>query len=216
MALGSARGVVRGRGACFTDASGTVTHVDAIAKSDVNKALNWDLHHPAPNTVYRVNGALYETDWAGRTRRVHIEHVGFDQRGPEGSTTAKVGALGDPVDAQGTRVRHWYQGGHIHSSESGGIIENINIVPMLEELNKGNGTGLMFRDFEELVKRLERENPGQNVSVSIDLKYDDVIQSGAGLDRRVPTRFTAIPHVGGEAAVAPWRFENFKLDGVGS
>ncbi|GAB4087222.1 hypothetical protein GCM10028784_38520 [Myceligenerans cantabricum] len=117
-----------GRGTFYTDGSGRVTHVEA----DYGRTgdLNYDLIEPQPATTYVVgDDHVFVTDDAARTVEVHVADLELGDADRSSSIQQRIGDLGGDG----------YDGGHLVGNAFGGGPEDINLVPMLEEVNRGAG-----------------------------------------------------------------------------
>ena len=122
-----------------------------------------------------------------------------------------VAALGGPG----------YQGGHIARARFGGPPEEINTVPMTQELNQGvDGTyESSFRKFEDSVAT----SPDEYNRIVIEIEYDGPgsVASGTSLhslpaEERIPVRLTS-KWVGLDGLGREWKFSNESWQiGVGS
>ncbi|MFC5336905.1 DNA/RNA non-specific endonuclease [Leucobacter denitrificans] len=183
--------VVEGRGTYYTDASGTVTHVET--DYGPNSAPNPDLNHPAPNTTYVVNDRhVFVTDALSRTVEVHVPRLELIPDTPRSSSIQRsVGQSAGPG----------HDGGHLIQNAAGGGRERINIVAMLEELNRSvspeNKLTENYYDFERLLRGAL--NDKSDVRLDLYVRYDE---------DTTPTRIDAEYSIDGE-----WfdeRFDNVR------
>ncbi|WP_128683180.1 DNA/RNA non-specific endonuclease [Actinomyces qiguomingii] len=154
--------------------------------------MNPDLKDPLPNATYTVDGKFhYTTDEWGRTVRFQVDRLDVV---PEGeryrseSAQKRIGHYGDGLGGG-------YQGGHMAGAEYGGPPEDINVVPMLKERNRGIGN-----TYAESFKALEDDiakNPDAYWSIDITIEYDGPPANADSVTRlgdvsptdRVPTEF---------------------------
>jgi len=174
---------VSGRGTYYTDAAGRVTHV--VTDYGPSRTPNPDLNHPAPNTTYVVNDKhVFVTDAKSRTVEVHAPHV-------ERAEAPRSGSIQQSV---GRSAGHGYDGGHLIQNALGGGRERINIVGMLEELNRSGSkkytsTPTSFYKFESELRSAVQD--GKDVDLSLYVEYRD--------GGRVPARFEAEYMIDGTA-----------------
>jgi len=132
-----------------------------------SRTPNPDLNHPAPNTTYVVNDKhVFVTDAKSRTVEVHAPHV-------ERAEAPRSGSIQQSV---GRSAGHGYDGGHLIQNALGGGRERINIVGMLEELNRSGS--LKHRRIADNYYAMEAGlrksmDDGKDISLDIHLKYDD-------------------------------------------
>ncbi|MGH3974960.1 MAG: DNA/RNA non-specific endonuclease, partial [Pseudonocardiaceae bacterium] len=155
--------MVPGRGTYFTDDGAAVRYVDAIPGTTGN--LNWDLNYPDPGVTYVVGDRfVYMTDPETRTvRAIDVQSASADAPRSQSIQSAVGGAGGKG-----------YDGGHLHQNAHGGVPERINIVAMLQELNRSGSTEFgtipnSFYAFEERLRGLVKS--GRNVSVDLKIEY---------------------------------------------
>ena len=155
---------VSGRGTYYTDSNGTVTHVETSYGS--KRTPNPDLNNPAPNVTYVVNDRhVFVTDGLSRTIEVHVPQLELIADTPRSShIQGEVGRAGGPG----------HDGGHLVMNAAGGGRERINIVAMLEELNRsvapGNKLTDNYYDFERLLR--DKLVDGSDVSLDLYVDYD--------------------------------------------
>lgn len=119
---------VEGRGTFYTDADGRVTHVEAEYGGTGD--LNYDLIEPQPDTTYVIGDEhVFITDDQGRTVEAHATDLAFGEADRSESIQQRIGDEGGDG----------YDGGHLIANQFGGGPEDINLVPMLEEVNRGSG-----------------------------------------------------------------------------
>ncbi|MDU0348896.1 DNA/RNA non-specific endonuclease [Actinomyces sp. MRS3W] len=209
---------VEGRGKYYTNDAGEVVHVEA--KSAVQRqtwlgrtseTMNPDLKDPLPNATYTVDGKFhYTTDDWGRTVRIQVDRldvVDEASRYRSESVQDRVGGYGDAVGGG-------YDGGHLAGSKFAGPPEDINVLPMLEDLNRGtNGT------YMESFKKLEDDiaaNPDAYWNIDIVIEYDGPPTNAESVTRlgdvepadRVPKAFEVYSEDAGGQARDPSRFRN--------
>lgn len=174
---------VAGRGTYYTDATGRVTHV--VTDYGPSRTPNPDLNHPAPDTTYVVNDRhVFVTDAKSRTVEVHAPHLERAEAPRSESIQRNVGRSAGPG----------YDGGHLIQNALGGGRERINIVPMLEELNRSgstkyNSVPTSFYKFESELRSAIRD--GKEVDLSLYVDY-----GGGG---SAPVRFEAEYLIDGDA-----------------
>lgn len=165
---------VSGRGTYYTDATGRVTHV--VTDYGPSRTPNPDLNHPAPNATYVVNDRhVFVTDAKSRTVEVHAPHLERVEAPRSGSIQQSVGQSAGPG----------YDGAHLIQNALGGGRERVNIVGMLEELNRSGSP--KYRKIVENYYAMEADlraavDGGSDVSVDLYLEYGD---------SSVPTELTA-------------------------
>ena len=133
---------------------------------------NPDLRNPLPNATYTVDGRFhYTTDGWARTVRLEVDRL--DKVGeafPSRSSyiQSKVNKYGSDLVA-GTNKK--YEGGHIVGHQFGGPPEEINMVAMLEEVNKNprHSTMESYKKFEQDVA----DNPDGFNNLVLDFQYPD-------------------------------------------
>lgn len=156
---------VPGRGVYYTDGTGVVTHVETGYSP--TKFPNPDLNHPAPNTTYVVDDRhVFVTDEKARTVEVHVTHLEQHDVRRSGHIQSEVGkAAGSGHD-----------GAHLIQNVLGGGRERINIVGMLEELNRsgskkyGSVPNSYYRMEAELLGAVK---DGKAVSLDLHVRYAD-------------------------------------------
>ncbi|MFE6644995.1 DNA/RNA non-specific endonuclease [Nocardioides sp. NPDC057772] len=188
---------VAGRGTYYTDDEGMVTHVETEFGTKGN--LNWDLNYPAANVTYVVSDRFrYDTDAGTRTVRASDVQArrGDAPRSP--SIQSSVGrAAGDG-----------YDGGHLHQNAHAGGAERINIVAMLQELNRSGSQD--YGSIPNSFYRLETElramvDTGRNVEIDLYIDYPE------DSDSRTPTAITAEYRIDGGDPIRE-EFENVRDD----
>ncbi|MET0695693.1 MAG: DNA/RNA non-specific endonuclease [Propionibacteriaceae bacterium] len=165
--LPSTRYEVRGRGAFYTNAEGVVEFVEPMRKKiGLHEFMSSDLRHPLPNVTYKVDDyAYYHTDDLGRTDHVHVDNLEL-RPGTKMSRAANLAV---------TKGRVNLDAGHLLARGTGGAREEINLVEMVRELNRGHGgrslaAGNSVRHLElELEKALRQ--PGNSVSFDLRVTY---------------------------------------------
>ena len=129
--------VVRGRGIFYTDHTSKITFVEPMrrewsigGKRLSYQAMSSDLRKPLPDVTYYVDDyAYFHTDARGLTDHVYVdavEELGDTRR----STLAQHNVAGDYPDEDA---------GHLIGRDRGGPREEINLVRMLREMNRGTG-----------------------------------------------------------------------------
>ncbi|MDM8085134.1 DNA/RNA non-specific endonuclease [Cellulomonas cellasea] len=149
--------------------------VDEIAKRFPDKALrvevsgqrlgwNKELHRPAPNSVYVVDGRnVYVTDHLGR-----VDHV-EGRWEPTNSVDAKASRNNyQQRIAGGTDRLPDDVGGHLIAASGGGAGEGINLVPLHKLINGGGGD---YGGMEAQIRSIAAANPGAHIDLRIDLEY---------------------------------------------
>jgi hypothetical protein len=160
--------VVEGRGTFTTNADGRVVHVETTYGG--NGSLNPDLINPRPDATYVVNDHhVFVTDAEARTVEVHVEGLTIEDAYRSDSIQSRIGDLGGDG----------YDGGHLLSNATGGGAEDINVVAMLAEINRGSGDS--FFNLENKLRSLISGDPPAAVDLHIYPEY------GAG---QVPSRFS--------------------------
>ncbi|KOX13962.1 DNA/RNA non-specific endonuclease [Nocardiopsis sp. NRRL B-16309] len=155
--------VVEGRGTFITDDSGAIVHIET--EPGTTAKGNPELVTPRKDATYKIihpeSGAeyVYKTDHAGRTVSVEGDlRRGVSVRNNEQTSIGHEGrdyfrALNNDPDHPFTYDEVNWNGGHfISSNEMGGTGERLNVIPMLESVNKTRGTGIgdNFRRLEML------------------------------------------------------------------
>ncbi len=161
---------VRGRGVFYTNADGAVDFVEPMRKSvGVREFMSSDLRHPLPDVTYKVDDyAYYHTDDLGRTDHVHVENL---ELRPE--TKASRAVNSGVVDG-----RQGADAGHLLARGLGGAREEINLIQMVRDLNRGwGGRSLVdqnsVRHLEiELEKALRQAGP--DAHLTFDLKVSRI------------------------------------------
>jgi hypothetical protein len=141
---------------------------------------------PAADTTYVVGGKhVYVTDHASRTVLAEFDDLQLGDAARSESVQKRIGKEGGVG----------YEGGHLLANMFGGGGEKINIVPMLQEVNRGSGNS-----FGNLESRLRAHLEGEP-SAQIDFK----VQADYGAVDRVPSVITASRRSNGGA----WEIEEF-------
>ncbi|MBL0888884.1 hypothetical protein HGK34_21855 [Myceligenerans sp. I2] len=136
---------VPGRGTFYTDDTGKVVHVEA--QYGRRGKLNWDLMNPQPDVTYVVNDHVFVTDHAGRAIEAYADDLQLGDADRSESIQSRIGNMGGDE----------YDGGHLLANMFAGGPEDINLVPMLSDLNQGNGSRDTFYAVEkDLRSHLER------------------------------------------------------------
>ena len=154
-------------------------------------AYNPDLRNPLPNATYTVDGRFhYTTDGWARTVRLEVDRldkVGEAFRSRSGYIQSRVNKYGSDLTAQHHRK---YEGGHIVGHQFGGPPEEINMVAMLEEVNKNPSRSTMesYKNFEQDVTA----NPDGFNNLVLDFQYPDPVDpTKLTKTERVPVKFEA-------------------------
>jgi hypothetical protein len=155
--------VVPGRGSFYTDDNGVLAYVET-AYGD-RKHPNPDLNDPLAEVTYVVEDHhAYVTDHRSRT-------VGADA--PE--LVRRHAHRSPRIQAEvGKRGGVGYDGGHLIGNAHGGGRERINIVAMLQELNRSGSTlyGSIPNSFYALETELrDAVDNGSNVSLRLSVDY---------------------------------------------
>lgn len=157
--------LVPGRGTYYTGDDPTVVHVETDFGTKGN--LNWDLNYPAPSTTYVVGDRFrYVTDEETRTIRADDVQARAEKAYRSDSIQAAVGrAAGEG-----------YDGGHLHQNAHAGGAERINLVAMLEELNRSGSKEYgsipnSFYQFEAELRRMV--SAGRNVEIDLYVDYPE-------------------------------------------
>lgn len=166
---------VPGRGAFYTDADGAVTHVETTYGG--RKHPNPDLNDPAPNATYVVNDRhVFITDDLARTSEAHDPDVMRGEAFRSPSIQAEVGRSGG----------EGYDGGHLLQNATEGGRERINIVAMMEELNRSGSVdyGRVLNNYYDMEKGIrDAIDTGHDVALSLYVGYND--------DTARPSKITA-------------------------
>lgn len=160
---------VEGRGDFYTDAGGSVVHVETGYGGTGN--LHPDLMTPQPNTTYvvhpdvvnPVDGAnhahVFQTDAEGRTVLAHTDQLSLGDADRSASVQSRVGDLGGIG----------YDGGHLFGNGYGGGGEYANTIAMLREINRGGGDS--FFNLENGWRALLKADPAVRIEVDIRPLY---------------------------------------------
>ncbi|TQL70291.1 TrbL/VirB6 plasmid conjugal transfer protein [Nocardioides albertanoniae] len=174
---------VPGRGTYYTDGEGRLLYAET-AYGDASRP-NPDLNSPAPNVTYAVSDRhVFITDTGSRTIEAHDPHMVRRDTPRSGHIQADVGKKGGPG----------YDGGHLIANYAGGGRERVNIVAMLQELNRPGSPeyGSIPNNFYKLESNLrDAVDRGHDVSFSLYVDYDD--------DGPVPTTITVEYSIDGVA-----------------
>lgn len=171
---------VPGRGVYYTSDAAELTHVETAFGTKGN--LNWDLNYPAPNVTYVVSDRFrYDTDDETRTVKANDVQAA---RGDAPRSESIQSAVGKAAGAG-------YDGGHLHQNAHAGGAERINIVAMLEELNRSGSQefGSIPNSFYAFEARL-RGLVSQGRNVSVDLKIEYQRNSPSRTPRRIRADYT--------------------------
>lgn len=158
---------VDGRGDFYTDGTGRIVHVEANSAATNGGVINQDLNHPLPNATYTVDGRFhYTTDEYARTVRCQVDRLELAEDGGVRKLHIQnmVGHYGD--DLPGT-----YEGGHLIATQYGGPPESINIVPQLEDVNRGSATANGGQGSFKTFETANRSTPFSNID--IEVAYND-------------------------------------------
>ena len=116
-----------------------------------------------------------------------LDKIGEAFRSRSGYIQSKVNKYGSELAAD---IDQRYEGGHIVGHQFGGPPEEINMVAMLEEVNKNPSRGTMesYKNFEQEVTA----NPDGFNNLVLDFKYPDPVDpTKLTKTERVPTKFWA-------------------------
>lgn len=167
---------VPGRGVFSTDATGRIVHVETEYGGKGN--LNYDLMQPAADTTYVVGGKhVYVTDHASRTVLAEFDDLQLGDADRSESVQKRIGKEGGVG----------YEGGHLLANMFGGGGEQINIVPMLQEVNRGAGHSL--GNLERDIRQFAGASDHAVITLSVRPRY-----SGTST---VPASFQAVFHAEG-------------------
>ena len=197
---------VEGRGDYYTNSDSEVCHVETNSVL-VTGSLNIDLQKPLPNATYTVDGMFhYTTDEWSRTVRVEMDsmyQVDKDDRVRRENLQSKIAKIGKSA-YPGTA----YDGGHLAGTQFGGIPENINVIPMREDVNQHRVSSGADEDgaapnnvqdddncyylWETDVAKSAKEGSGDYNNIVIKLKYPEVSLGSTSLTnaQMVPNEFT--------------------------
>lgn len=158
---------LEGRGDFYTDADGRVTYVEAGYGGRGN--LNADLQNPQPDVTYVVHpdadrhgsAHVFEIGPGHRTELAYTEHLDFGTADRSESVQSRVGDQGGVG----------FDGGHLFANDFGGGGEYVNVVAMLERVNR-SGAG-SFYALENRWRSLLEATPPVDVSVRIRPRYLD-------------------------------------------
>ena len=156
---------VAGRGTYYTDPTGRVNHV--VTDYGPSSTPHADLNNPAPDTTYVVGDKhVFVTDHKARTSEVHIPQLERGDAARSASIQSSVGRAAGPG----------HDGGHLIANAMGGGRERINIVAMLEELNRsgsseyGRVSNSFYKFEKDLLAAVDR---GSDVSLDLYATYGD-------------------------------------------
>jgi hypothetical protein len=176
---------VRGRGVFYTNADGAVEFVEPMRRSiGIHEFMSSDLRHPLPNVTYKVDDyAYYHTDRLGRTDHVHVEDLELRPE-TKASPAANRHVVNGAPDTDA---------GHLLARGLGGAREEINLVQMARDLNRGWGGRSLeaqnsVRHLEiELEKSLRRFGPQDRLVFDLkvrrlgdDVAFDYAVKDGHG------------------------------------
>ncbi|GAA1863351.1 hypothetical protein GCM10009751_21500 [Myceligenerans crystallogenes] len=151
---------VTDRGTFYTDGSGRVVHVETGYGRTGD--LNHDLIEPQPDATYVVgDDHVFRTDGQGRTVEAHATDLGFGEADRSSSIQQRIGDQGGDG----------YDGGHLIGNQFGGGPEDINLVPMLEEINRGSGD--TFYATEMRLREALEGDPPSDVELHVYPGYGD-------------------------------------------
>jgi hypothetical protein len=174
---------VRGRGVFYTNADGVVEFVEPMRKSvGIRELMSSDLRHPLPNVTYKVDDyAYFHTDDLGRTDHVHVENLEL-RPDTKASPTVNRGVAGGTPDTDA---------GHLLARGLGGAREEINLVQMVRDLNRGWGG-----------RSLEAQNSVRHLELELEkaLRRGDTASFDLRVSRPAPgeTLFDYRPMVNGK------------------
>lgn len=176
---------VEGRGEFYTNESGRVVHVEAEYGTRGN--INWDLRNPQPDATYVVHPVVtnpqpgvnyahvFETDELARTKTAYTENLspGTAHRSP--SIQDRIGDLGGDG----------FEGGHIFGKAFGGGPEDVNMTPMMENLNRGPGQS--YGNLESEWRKLLGGEPPSTVEVTVTPRYkgDSMVPNHYSVEYRI-------------------------------
>lgn len=173
---------VEGRGTYFTDENATLHYVDTAYGDSAHP--NPDLNHPAPDVTFTVSDRhVFVTDHDSRTIEAHDPHMARRDAPRSGHIQTQVGRLGG----------RGYDGGHLIANYAGGGRERVNIVAMLQELNRSGSPeyGSIPNSFYQLESGLrDAVDAGREVTFSLYVDYAN--------DGPVPTTITVEYSIDGE------------------
>ncbi|WP_188668777.1 DNA/RNA non-specific endonuclease [Tersicoccus solisilvae] len=149
---------VPGRGTFYTNGEGRVHYVETDYGTKGN--LNPDLMDPAPDTTYVVgDNHVFQTDGSSRTVLAHVDDLFRGDAYRSSSVTGRVGREGGIG----------YEGGHLLGKAFGGGTEDINLVAMLRDVNRGSGHS--FGNLEGDLRRLLDETPRPTIEVNVRPRF---------------------------------------------
>lgn len=165
----STRYEVRGRGVFYTNADGVIEFVEPMRKTvGAKEFMSSDLRDPLPNVTYKVDDyAYYHTDRLGRTDHVHVENLEMRPDTPSSSAVNRKVVDGQ-IDTDA---------GHALQRAMGGAREEINLVQMVRDLNRGHGGRSLagansVRHLElEVERALKEAAPGERISFDVQIRY---------------------------------------------
>ncbi|MEH0110216.1 DNA/RNA non-specific endonuclease [Tersicoccus sp. MR15.9] len=152
---------VPGRGTYYTNAEGRIHYVET--EYGTKGHLNPDLMNPAPDATYVVgDNHVFQTDGSSRTVLAHVDDLFRGDAYRSKHITARVGKEGGIG----------YEGGHLIAKMFGGGTEDINLVAMLREINRGAGHS--YGNLEKGLGRLLELEGGPSVDMRIRPTYSSV------------------------------------------
>ncbi|MGH3973308.1 MAG: hypothetical protein ACRDS9_08280, partial [Pseudonocardiaceae bacterium] len=137
--------LVDGRGTFYTDEDAKVVYV--VTAYGRKGRLNPDLNRPLPDATFVVGGyQVFRTDARGRTVLADDPNVERRTASRSEHIQTDVGGLGGDG----------FDGGHLQQNATGGGPERINLVAMLEELNRSGSKlyGKLTDNYYDLEARL--------------------------------------------------------------
>lgn len=168
---------VRGRGVFYTDDAGKIEFVEPVRKSVGGREfMSIDMRQPLPNTTYKVDDyAYFRTNEHGHTTHMHVD--GLEARDAKRSGTAQGAVI------KGTSGN---DAGHLLSRGHGGAREELNLVRMVRDLNRGWGgrtlaDGNSIRHIELEIDRALKENPDKPISLDVKVRYPDDVAGPNGV-----------------------------------
>lgn len=126
---------------------------------------NPELTHPRPDTTYVVGGKhAFHIDSAGRTDHIHVDGLTLDDAYRSKSIQGTVADQGRALHP----ALNW-EGGHLIARVFGGGREHVNMVAMLETVNRGAGHS--FGNLESKWRTLLDADPSTHIQVDITPRF---------------------------------------------
>ena len=113
---------------------------------------------------------VFHTDDLGRTDLAYTDHLERGEADRSGDIQRRIGDLG------GTG----YDGGHLLANMFGGGPEDVNLVPMLKDVNRGAGDS--FGQLEGKWRQLIDQNPGTKIEVRVEPHYSGDVPTPDRID----------------------------------